>query len=193
MSIQAFVKFFGSAANRTSCTANVAKVVAESGCNWACTYPAGRRPRQPKDGDVMFMARLVNEPNDIVVFGQAIGHEHDDERDVASAAEIKRRPWKKRWSNYIRVSDARFIDADVGDGVALSELMDALGSDSFTSTQANARKGRGNTDPRQSLSQKPHIRLTRKAHAWLQDRMDERLERHGIVDTRDAKYAAPTS
>jgi len=70
---RSFIKFFGDAGNRTDRSLPVSDEVERAGCHWACTYPMGKRPRQVEDGSIMFMARLVRSPNDIVIFGRAIG------------------------------------------------------------------------------------------------------------------------
>ena len=64
-----------------------------------------------------------------------------EERDDATQADIDRRPWRARWSRYIRVHHAEFVDGTMDNGVSLGELMSALGADSFASTQRNATRG----------------------------------------------------
>src|SRR5215207_3309913 len=125
---QAFVKFFGSAANRADPALPVLDVLQRTGAHWACTYPAGRRPRSVRDGDTMFLARLVRagRESDILVFGRAVGLAHVERRDDASAEDLARRPWRRRWPHYVRVHDGRFVRGTLADGVSLGELMDAL-------------------------------------------------------------------
>ncbi len=112
---QAFVKFFGEGHGRVSLSEPVLAEVKRSGCHWACTYPRkGGHPRAPRDGALMFLGRFVEGPNDTRVFGRAIGFEHHDERDVASKRDIEIRPFKERWSYYIRVHHPEFVAG--GDG-----------------------------------------------------------------------------
>jgi hypothetical protein len=73
----------------------------------------------------------------------------------AAPADIRRRPWKRKWPHYVRVHGAEFIAGPLANGVALTDLMDELGSNAFASTQANARLELGNTNPRASLRQQP--------------------------------------
>ena len=82
---QAFVKFFGVSSNRASRSRSVLEEVQRSGCHWACTYPKGKRPRQVQDGALMFMGRLVKEPNDILIYGRAVGMSHQPGRSPAAA------------------------------------------------------------------------------------------------------------
>ena len=69
----------------------------------------------------------------------------------------------------------------MGDGVSLRELMNALESDAFVSTQENARRGRGNLDPRQSLRRHAAVRLSPEGRAWLSERLETAFQRHGSL------------
>lgn len=100
---QAFVKFFGEGSNRTDHDASTLDEVQRSGCHWACTYPAGKHPRAVRDGDTIFVGRLVAHPNDTMIFGRVIGREHRDLRDDATPQDVEFRPFKERWPHYIRV------------------------------------------------------------------------------------------
>lgn len=183
---QAFIKFFGEGSNRVGWSFSVLEEVRRSGCHWACTYPASKRPRAVGDGDTLFVGRLVKEPNDTLIFGRAIGREHRAGKDEASPAEIEARSWKAQWPNYVRVHHAEFVAGTVGNGVRLSELMDTLGSDSFASTQRNARLGNGqNTNPRKAFMQQPAVRLTGEAAAWMSDRLETALDVHGRISIAD--------
>ena len=66
-------------------------------------------------------------------------------------------------------------------GVSLAELMDTLGSDSFATTQRNAARGDGNTNPRRSLMQQPAVRLSRDGFEWLNTRLQTAFDVHGQV------------
>lgn len=176
---EAFVKFFGQASNRAARSLPVLKEVDRSGCHWACTYPAATRPRQVKDGAVMFMARLVRGPNDIMIFGRGVGMEHEPDRDDASAEEIARRPWKAQWPHYVRVHHTEFVAGSLDNGVSLYELMDELGANAFATTQRNARRGTGNTNPRAAYRSRPAVQLTRQGRAWVNEQLELAFEEHG--------------
>ena len=183
---QAFVKFLGEGHNRVPISSTTVKEIEKSGCHWAVPYPANRRPRSVKDGAVMFIARLTKEP-DIRIFGRAIAMKHDPVRDNASPEDIALRPWKEKWPRYIRVHHAEFVAGTMENGVSLNELMEALGSDSFTPTQRNAARGVGNTDPRHAYMQQAAIELSSQGLSWLGERLQEAFVEHGKVpqDTLD--------
>ena len=176
---QSFVKFFGEGNKRASLDLAVFEEVQRSGCHWACTYPKNKRPRQVEDGAVMFMGRLVENPHDIVIYGRAIALSRAEGRDEASAEEIKLREWKKDWPIYVRVHHAEFVAGILENGIRLSALMDELKADSFISTQGNARKGSGNTDPRSAYRQQAHVQLTTEAFAWLNHQLELAFAKHG--------------
>jgi hypothetical protein len=134
---------------------------------------------------VIFISRLTKDPNDIRVFGRSIGLRHLPGRDDATLQDIKRRPWKEKWPRYVRVHHAEFVAGSMANGVSLSELMDTLGSNSFTSTQHNAARGEGNTDPRRAYMQQPAVELSSQGLTWLIDRVEAAFTAHGTVPADD--------
>lgn len=176
---QAFVKFFGDSANRSKRSRDVLEGVQHSGCHWACTYPRDKRPRQVEDGALMFMARLVESPSDIIVFGRAIGLAYVDGRDDASKADLKARPWKEKWPRYIRVHHPEFVSGTLQNGVPLSTLMDALGTNAFASTQRNAKRGSGNLEPKKAYMRLPHVQLSPEGKEWLTQKLEAAFREHG--------------
>ena len=183
--VQAFVKFFGEGHDRADRSMSVASAIERSGCHWACTYPRGKRPRSVKESALMFMGRLVHQPNDILIYGRAVAMQHQPGRDDASAEDLQRRPWKERWPHYIRVHHAEFIAGSLADGIPLGGLMNALGSDSFASVQRNAAAGNGNTDPRMAIRQQAAVELTPKAMLWLNRRLEAAFRQHGKLAPSD--------
>ena len=178
---QAFVKFLGSDDDRESREASIICELRSGGCHWVACYPKGRRPRQVKDGDVVFMGRMTENPDDTLIIGRAIGMEHHPGRDDATAVERDRHDWKRDYPHYVRVYDAEFLDGTVGDGISLYELMDELGAHSFASTQRNLRRGEGNLNPRKSIMRQPGARLSPEGFSWLSERLDAAFSRHGKI------------
>lgn len=77
--------------------------------------------------------------------------------------------------------DAEFVAGTMANGVSLNELMETLGAESFASTQRNARRGEGNTDPRRAYLQQPAVELSHEGLAWLSERLETAFEAHGTV------------
>ena len=186
---QAFVKFGGTAGDRAPLSISTLEEIKSGGCHWAVCYPKNQRPRIVQDGSLIFIARLTTESNknDIRVFGCAIGMKYIQGRDDATPEDKKRRSWKAKWPHYIRVHQGEFIAGTIANGVSLSQLMDELEADSFQSTQHNATRGEGNTNPRKAIRQKPAVQLSSKGRTWLAERLQEAFEVHGRVpkDTLD--------
>ena len=178
---QAFVKFLGTSADRISVSRPTAEQIEASGCHWAVAYPANKRPRGVRNDAVIFIARLTQSPNDIRVFGRAIGMEYEAGRDDATPADIARRPWKEKWPRYIRVYHAEVVAGAMENGISLNELMAALSADSFASTQRNAASGEGNTNPRRAYLQRADVQLSGDGLSWLSERLQAAFEAHGKV------------
>jgi hypothetical protein len=117
---QAFVKFLGEGNNRVPLSFRAIDEVERSGCHWAVAYPASQRPRIVEDGAVIFISRLTYAPNDIRVFGRAIGLRHVPGRDDATHEDVERRAWKARGPHYIRVHHAEFVAGSMANGVSLT-------------------------------------------------------------------------
>ena len=184
---QAFVKFLGEGNNRVPLSFTTIEEIERAGCHWAVAYPATKRPSGVQDDAIIFIARLTRDPNDIRIFGRAVGIRHQPGRDDATAADIALRPWKETWPRYIRVHHAEFVAGRMENGVSLNELMDALGADSFAPTQRNAARGQGNTDPRKAYRQQAAVELSAEGLSWLGERLQAALDTHGKVplDTLD--------
>ena len=182
---QAFVKLLGMGNNRVQLSVSTIDEVRLGGSHWAACYPANRRPRSVKDDAVIFMGRLTSDPNDIRVFGRARGMAYRAGRDDASPADIELRPWKEQWSRYIRVHHAEFVAGTMEHGVSLNELMDSLKADSFASTQRNAARGNGNSNPRHAYRQQAAVKLSPEGFSWLSERLQVAFEAHGQI-SRDS-------
>jgi hypothetical protein len=178
---QAFVKFLGEGSNRAPLAFETVDEIERAGCHWAVAYPAKRRPTGVEDGAVLFIGRLTRQPNDIRIFGRAIGMAHVPRRDDATGEDIELRRWKKKWPRYIRVHHAEFVAGAMTNGVSLNELMDTLGEDSFASTQRNSVRGEGNTDPRGAYRQQAAVELSKAGFAWLSERLQVAFDRYGKV------------
>ena len=180
---QAFVKMLGKSDDREPLDYPVLDELKRSGSYWSLGYPNSQRPRQPKDGDIMFLGRLTKGPNghDIAIFGRAVAMQHVDERDVASADD-KAAPlqdWRNTWDKYIRVYDGEFVAGVIGNGVLLSELMDTLEHNSFLPTQRNRKAKKGNLNPRLSFMQSPSVQLSEEGFYWLSDRLEQQFDLFG--------------
>jgi PLD-like domain len=179
---QAFVKFFGESHSREQRSYATAESLRDSGCHWACTYPKGKRPQIVEDGAVMFMGWMVEEPNDILIFGRAIGMRYREGDDDATADDIALRPWREQWPHYIRVHHGEFLDGTLANGVSLNLLMETLGADAFAVTQENTRSGSGNTNPRRSYRQQAAVRLSQDGKNWLDQQLQAAFAAHGQID-----------
>ena len=177
---RAFVKFVGTSRSRRPLTVPIFDLLEDSGTHWAVCYPKNKRPRNVKDGDVVFIGALTKgSENDIRIYGRAIAMAHDDDRDTATPEEIRKRKRKKDFPAYIRVHHAEFLAGTLENCVSLYQLMNDLDSNSFASTQRNAARGDGNTNPRRAYMQQPAVWLSARGFDWLEDQLQEAFEVHG--------------
>ncbi len=176
---KAFVKFLGSGTNRSDHSDSTREVIEWEGCHRAVCY--SKPSRQVNDNDIIFMGRLTRDPKDIRIFGQAIGTAYEEGRDDASEAEIGKQDWRKKYSRYIRVHHAQFVEGTIGNGVSLNALMQEFNADSFASTKKNKEIGSGNMNPRRAYSQKTQVELSPEGFSWLSNRLQEAFDNHGRV------------
>ena len=182
---QYFIKFFGTSEGRYKKSEEIIKGIKDSGCHWACTYPKGKRPRKVEEGAVMFIGRLVEDPDDILVFGRAIGAKYVQERDDATANDIKKRPWKIHWPHYIRIRNPEFLSGPLSNGISMNLLMNKFNFNSFVSTQNNKKKGLGNINPRSAYMQQPAVELTYEAANWLNAELNNKFIKIGRLSDPD--------
>ena len=180
-SSQAFVKVLGEGANRVPLSFATIEEIERTGCHWAVAYPASKRPSGVQDDATIFIAWLTQDPNDIRVFGRAVGMKHQPGWDDATPAHIALRPWKEKWPRYLRVHHAEFVAGTMGNDASLNELMDTLGANSFAPTQRNAARGQGNTNPRGAYLQQAAVELSPAGSSWLGARLQAALDAHGKV------------
>jgi hypothetical protein len=84
--LQGFVKFLGEGDNQVRLSFPTVEEIERAGCHRVLADPARKRPRRVKDDAVMYIARLTEQPNDIRIFGRAVGMAYVEGRDDASDA-----------------------------------------------------------------------------------------------------------
>jgi hypothetical protein len=189
LGVTAYVKFFGTSTtkDRAARTKSTLEDVKDCGSHFACTYPGHRKPRRLDDGDTMFIARLVKDRDDILIYGRAVACRHDPAKDVATAEDIAEHDWKKTWPNYIRVHDAEFLGGTVGNGVSLRALAEALGPACFASTEARTAAGETGINPLTTLGQKPDVRLSESGKHWVHEQLEAAFARCGRIPDAELK------
>ncbi len=176
-----YIKFFGTSHGRKELTFTVKEEIDRALCHYACGFSENKKPRQIKDGDIIYMARLTTHPNDYAIFGKAEAIRYVDDRDRATKNEIAQRDWKKQWPIYLRVRNPVFIDGTLGDCIFLGDLIKALDYNSFPSTFKRYKKGEKSINPKMSLAQRASIELTKDAVDWLEPRFQSALNSPGKV------------
>jgi len=179
-----FVKFFGTSKNRVPLTYRSKDEVERALCHYACGFSAARKPRQFQDGDIVYLSRMTERPDDYAIFGRAEAIKFVEGRDRATEREILERDWKADWPIYLRVRNAVFINGSMGDCVLLYDLVRKLDFESFPTTKSRYEDGERNINPFRTLSQQPYVELTEKGAEWLESRFQSALGRVGRIDER---------
>ena len=117
---------------------------------------------------------MVQNPNDGIIYGRAIGFAYAIDRDDATPADIALRNWKKKWPHNIRVREPEFVNGTLANGVSLNDLMRELYWLAFASTIRDHERGKGKTDPRRTYVASSRG-IIKCRTAWLNDRLDKSL------------------
>ncbi|MBI5729524.1 MAG: NgoFVII family restriction endonuclease [Ignavibacteriales bacterium] len=176
-----YVKIFGTSENRVAPIYTIRNEVDRALCHYACCFSEKKKPRRIEDGDIIFMARLIKEPNDYAIFGRAEAIKYNEKRDRATKNEKMQRDWKNNWPIYMRVKNSKFIDGMMQDGILLYDLIKHFDYESFPSTLERFNNGEREINPYRSLSQKAYVKLTPKSAEWLEKRFGDKISEFGLI------------
>jgi hypothetical protein len=99
----------------------------------------------------------------------------------AAPADIRRRPWKRKWPHYVRVHGAEFIAGPLANGVALTDLMDELGGNALPVPRQTPDSGSGTRIRAPHSDSSQSVRLSREGLFWLDERFVAAVERAGRI------------
>ena len=176
-----FIKFYGRGNERASLNDDVKNLIQGTHCHFAVTFSdKNGRPRRYKDGDIVYLARMV-EGQGYAIFGKSIAIEHNDKRDVASKKDIDKISWKKDYPIYIRIKSPEFINSKLKDCPEMLNLIEELKHDCFARTKWRNLNGEENINPKLSLKRKPDVILSEEGALWVENRFQEAISKHGKV------------
>lgn len=182
---QAFIVFLGRSEyrERAPLDKQIFDEIESRNCHWGIRQR--QHPISVQDGAVVFIGRFTRRPNDIRVFGRAIGmgsaySEHD-----ATDEDLPNNDWRREYPYYIRVHGAEFIAGRLENGVSLNELMRSKGANSFALSKRHAAEGKENPNPRDAYRRKPKVELAAEGHAWLEVRLQDAFETYGKISQRE--------
>jgi hypothetical protein len=177
-----FIKLFGTGGNRVAREFSVRDEIERAHCHYAVCFSEGKgRPRRYRDGDVIYMARILN-GTDYAFFGRGEAFKHVDDRDFASDEEIEILEWKEDWPIYIRVQNTEFIDATMGECPSMRELIENLSQESFQSTLEKYNEGKRDMNIWKTLRQQADVQLSFVGATWLENQFDSKIRELGRVD-----------
>jgi len=176
-----FVKFDGTDKSRADSNEKVRDILKGGVHHFACTYPKGKRPRQVKHGDIVYMAYITKNPRGIAIYGRAEGIAHKEGRDDATPKDKKRWQFLKWWPHYIRVFHSVFLDGRLSECIRLDDIIRRHESMAFASTARNKKSGSGNTNPNKAIMQQPGVEITPQAAQTLKNLFDRKILKLGTV------------
>lgn len=178
-----FIKFFGKNNSRVKKDYHARREIEHGCCHYALAFSRkknDKRPRKYRDGDVVFMARMLD-GKDYAIFGRGNTFAHQDTRDVADINDIKHAPWLKDWPILIRVHSTKFIDSKMEDCPRLREMIENLDYESFDKTLKKHSEGIQKINPWHSLRQQADVQLSESGAFWLERKFKNALSINGMI------------
>ena len=177
--MSSYMKFFGSDApgGRANRNYQVRDEIIRSECH--CVAGFSRKPLTFKADDTFYMGRMVNHPNDYIVFGKGIvAAPFQLLRDKATASDIDRINFRGKWPYYIQLINTVFINGPISNGITIESLIKEHQRNAFVNAVGLA--------PHQSIRtlfmKKAYVELTQDATTWLDAEFSNRMTIHGTVD-----------
>lgn len=143
-------------------------------------FPEKNKPTGMKNGDYIYIAVLSTDEHNVgmpIIIARGRTHGFD-KKQKADEEMIKEASWVKKWPIYSLLYDMERLDTEIINGIKLNELLNALQSETYISTQ-----GRAVTIDklRKSHFQKSHIKITGKAKNYLDKAFEELKEKYGVI------------
>lgn len=176
-----FIKFFGKNESRGNLSDPTRWEIEYSCSHYALSFSDKKGwPRRYRDGDVVYMARLIH-GNDSAIFGKGITYKHIDKRDIVGPDDISHIDWLEEWPVLIRLHSTEFIDSTLENCPKMNEMIQELDYESFRSTNDRFNWGERDINPWNSLRQQADIEITELAAFWLEERLQNAVSEFGEI------------
>lgn len=135
-----------------------------------------------KNGDHIYLAAVssvesnLRHKNQPVIVGRAVAVVNPGNKDVHQEW-LNTHKWMKEYPYYCVIDNIELLDTNVSNGIPLSSLWAALGSDMY---QCSFGKGEDVVEVAKKHYQKAHMRLTGNAKDYLDDKLLELGKIYGI-------------
>ena len=179
-----FIKFLGWDGFRLPVVTPVNYVIEFSECHYGVCFSKAADAKRFQIGDIFYLSRFVERPNDSRIFARGIVLDFDEERDRATASDIERLAWKEQWSYMRRLKNVEFIKGRLENCISLNTLIEKLNTDSFRGSKERVAKGEINVNPRESLMQQSDVELTPESSSWLQKEFTRKIDWLGSVSQK---------
>lgn len=134
-----------------------------------------------KDGDVVYLAAITTDTkgkNQPVIVGSGTMRGFTEKNYVQSLW-MQKHDWMERYPYYCVLQEAKVLNTGVANGIPLSNVWDALGSDTYA-----ASFGRNETlvEVARKHYQKAHMRLSGNAKKYIDVKLAELEDKYGYIE-----------
>lgn len=145
-------------------------------------YP--RPPRSIRPGEMIFIAAVSEKDGrgTPIIVGYATVPDGFREENVISESDYNFKKWNNRFPYYIEYAEAKFLKAEIREGISLFELCEALRHDVYPGTQKDTSIPVSKINTRHH--EKAHIQITKKAAEYLKRKLDRLFSIHGYDEVK---------
>jgi len=169
-----YFKILGSSSKRATLDVEVSDVIEKSNSKNAVYFSKnGRKPEERNEGDIVFMGRMTEKPNDYAIFGMARFDGREGEATNVDIVDIKKWPWMTDYPIIFGVREFTALNSGgtLKDCIFLyRDLLKEFGVEGFQPTYQRHKDGEKDINPKKALCHQPGIWLTKKAGKWLESR-----------------------
>lgn len=169
------LKLWGKGDDRESYATNVKDVVRWSNGHVTLGFPSKKKPRRFKTGDIAFHGVMVEDPNDIIIYGRSLCHKFVELRDMSTQQDIQAFSWKNRWGANIRVYDSLFMNSILENGISVADIIQRFGINTFVDQYGNYE----DQGPSLALRQKASKFLSPMVAEWLETQFADKVHQYG--------------
>ena len=143
-------------------------------------YPTNKKPSSVSAGDLIYIAAVSMDEKDHPVLPYIVGRGKTagfNPNNIATQEMLKNNEWMVRYQNFCAFTEYEYIDATIGECIPLVEVLHALHSDTYVSTEGEHISM---DKLRKRHTQKAHIRITATAKDFIDNAFEGVAKKYGV-------------